>query len=83
MTQLDLHVLPCFQVLVNHSLQTKACFAPSSKPLWMPMALENFEISRRHLVVLIQPSTVLIVVTMAFGDTATAMKSVKELVIVV
>ena len=32
------------------------------------MALENFAISRRHLVVIIQPSTVLIVVTMAFGD---------------
>lgn len=47
------------------------------------MALENFATSRRHLVVIIQPSTVLIVVTMAFGDTATAMKSVKELVIVV
>ena len=47
------------------------------------MALENFAISRRHLVVLIPPSTVLIVVTIAFGDTATAMKSVKESVIVV
>ena len=47
------------------------------------MALENFAISRRHLVVLIPPSTVLIDVTIAFGDTATVMKSVKESVIVV